>query len=57
MGSSAGYPENRARPLAVRVMLTEAEKKKIVRAAKKAGLPLSGYLREAALEKARHAAR
>ncbi len=53
MPKSPRKPPNRVRPLAVRVMLTEAEKKALMRAAKKAHEPLSGYLREAALEKAR----
>ncbi|HWY81622.1 MAG TPA: DUF1778 domain-containing protein [Roseiarcus sp.] len=44
---------NRTRPAAIRVMVTEAERKALRRAAKKAGEPLSGYVRQAALEKAR----
>lgn len=46
------YPENRERPNAIRVMATDREKRTLIRAAKKAGLSLSGYVRDAALEKA-----
>ncbi len=53
MSSSKGYPENRARPNAIRLMTDDKEKRELVRAAKKAGVPLSTFVREAALEKAR----
>jgi uncharacterized protein (DUF1778 family) len=42
----------RTRPVDLRVMVTEAEKKKIVRAAKKAGQPVTTWLRKGALERA-----
>ena len=44
----------RARPVQFKVMLTEAERRELVRAAKKLDVPLSKYVRDAALEKARH---
>ena len=44
---------NRTRPFAIRVMATEAEKRTLRRAAKKARMPLSGFVREAALDKVR----
>jgi hypothetical protein len=43
----------RARPVQFKVMLTEAERRELVRAAKKLDVPLSKYVRDAALEKAR----
>jgi uncharacterized protein (DUF1778 family) len=52
MASSKGYPENRERANAIRVMTDDKEKRALIRAAKKAGQPLSTYVREAALEKA-----
>jgi hypothetical protein len=53
MSSSKGYPENRARPNAIRLMTDDREKKALARAAKKAGVPLSTFVREAALREAR----
>jgi hypothetical protein len=44
---------NLTRPVAIRVMVTETEKRALLRAAKKGDMPLSGYVRGAALEKAR----
>lgn len=49
-----GRPEwVRRRALPIRVMVDEAEKKALARAAKKADRPLSAYVREAALREAR----
>ena len=45
-------PPVRTRPVDLRVMVTEAEKKKIVRAAKKAGEPVTTWLRKGALQHA-----
>jgi hypothetical protein len=53
MAAPKRYPENRERPNAIRVMTTDREKRALIRAAKKADQPLSVYVREAALEKAR----
>ena len=47
------YMTTRARPVPARVMLTEGEKRELVRAAKQRDVPLSQFIREAALEKAR----
>lgn len=43
----------RRRPAEIKVMATEQEKRVLVRAAKKLDVPLSKYVRDAALEKAR----
>jgi hypothetical protein len=43
----------RARPVQFKVMLTEAERRELARAARKLDVPLSKYVRDAALEKAR----
>jgi hypothetical protein len=48
---------NRKRPDAIRVMVTPGEKRQLQRAARKAGAPVSGYIRDAGLEKARRKAK
>ena len=52
MTTSKGYPENRERPNAIRVMTNDKEKQALVRAAKKAKQPLSTFIRKTALEAA-----
>jgi hypothetical protein len=47
------YMTTRSRPVQTKVMLTEGEKRELVRAAKRRDMPLSRLIREAALEKAR----
>lgn len=44
---------NQRREAIVRVLLTDAEKHELLKAANKASLPLAIYVRTAALEKAR----
>jgi hypothetical protein len=43
---------NRKRLAAIRIMVTPGEKRELLRAARKAGAPLSRYVRDAGLEKA-----
>jgi hypothetical protein len=45
-------PPVRRRPVQIRVMVTEAEQKKLLQAARKADLPLSTFVRKEALEAA-----
>ena len=45
-------PPVRTRPVQIRVMVSEAEQRKLLRAARKADLPLSTYVRKGALERA-----
>ena len=45
-------PPVRKRPVQIRVMVTEAEQKKLLQAARKADLPLSTFVRKGALEAA-----
>lgn len=45
-------PPVRRRPEQIRVMVTEAEKKALLRAARKDDTPLSTYVRKGALERA-----
>jgi hypothetical protein len=45
-------PPVRRRPVQIRVMVTEAEQKKLFQAARKADLPLSTFVRKEALDAA-----
>jgi hypothetical protein len=47
------YLTIRERPVPARIMLTEGEKRELVRAARKLDVPFSKFIRDAALEKAR----
>lgn len=47
------YMTTRERPNAIRLMVADTEKKELQRAAKKLDTPLSKFMRDAALEKAR----
>jgi uncharacterized protein (DUF1778 family) len=51
------YMTTRERPHPIRIMASEAEKRELVKAAKKADKPLSTFVREGALEKARREAK
>jgi uncharacterized protein (DUF1778 family) len=45
-------PAKRTRPISIRAMANTAEKKTLMKAAKKAGRPMTRWVLEAALEKA-----
>jgi uncharacterized protein (DUF1778 family) len=47
------YMTTRERSAPIRILTTDAEKRMLVRAAKRRDTPLSTYVREAALEKAK----
>jgi uncharacterized protein (DUF1778 family) len=51
--SARKFLTTRSRPVPIRIMTTVVEKKEMQRAAKKLDTPLSRFIREAALEKAR----
>ena len=47
------YMTTRERPVPTRIMTTEDEKRELTRVAQQLDLPLSTFIREAALERAR----